>query len=171
MNVHIMEDFIGWNYTRSRTFSVSSAYHREWEHQHGYRGYRTDGQGSVSLNTIWKEIRKLKVPGKVKIFAWKVLHGVLPCYGVLSGRHIRMQIQCTICSSGPEDIQHCLFMCIRVREVWKELGLSYEIQKAVPQDRSGSVTLEILAKLQAITGGLPSAELAIVAAWFLWWQR
>ena len=100
-----------------------------------------------------------------------MLHGVLPCYGVFSGRHIRTPIQCLICSLGPEDIQHCLFKCARVKDVWKDLGLYDDVRKAVMQDRSGSVTLEILAKMQSVTGDLPSAELTLLAAWFLWWQR
>ena len=52
LNVHSMDDFIGWNYTRSGTFSVHSTYHREWEHQHGQRGYIIDDQGRVNLNSI-----------------------------------------------------------------------------------------------------------------------
>ena len=52
LNVQIMEDFIAWNYTRSRTFSVRSTYHREFEHQYGRRLTRTDGQGNIQMNMI-----------------------------------------------------------------------------------------------------------------------
>ena len=30
LNVQVMEDFLAWNYMRSGTFSVRSAYHREF---------------------------------------------------------------------------------------------------------------------------------------------
>ena len=46
----------------------------------------------------------------------------------------------------------------------KDLGLYDDVQKVVLQDRSGSVTLEILAKMQSVIGGLPSAELALLVA-------
>lgn len=45
------------------------------------------------------------------------------------------------------------------------------IRKAITEDRSGSITVEILIKLNMTINGLPIAELASVAAWFLWWQR
>nr|XP_020186036.1 uncharacterized protein LOC109771748 [Aegilops tauschii subsp. strangulata] len=39
------------------------------------------------------------------------------------------------------------------------------------EDRSGSITMEILSKLQGNDHELPRAELALVAAWYIWWQR
>ena len=35
LNVQLVEDFIAWNYMRPGSFSVRSAYHREFEHQFG----------------------------------------------------------------------------------------------------------------------------------------
>lgn len=34
LNVQVIEDFVAWNYTRSGSFSVRSAYHREFDHQY-----------------------------------------------------------------------------------------------------------------------------------------
>lgn len=127
--------------------------------------------GSVQLNTIWKELWHLRLPGKIKHFGWKVLKGVLPCYGVLAGRHIPLNPQCPMCKIGFEDIQHCLFTCPRALEVWTELGLEEEIDRAVLQDRSGSISLEILVRLRSVRHEIPVAELILVAMWFLWWQR
>ena len=45
------------------------------------------------------------------------------------------------------------------------------IRKAVAEDRSGSITMEILSKLQGNDAEVPTAELAVVAAWYIWWQR
>lgn len=171
LHAQMNEDFIAWNYTHSGTFSVRSAYYRELDHQFGSWLTRPDGQGSEHINHIWKDIWRLQVPGKVKHFAWKVLHGVLPCYGVLAARHIPCSHQCPCCLVGAEDLQHCLFKCHHVKEVWSQLGLLDAIQRATVEDRSGSVSMEILSKLDAVSDGLPVAELAVVAAWYLWWQR
>ena len=100
LNSNIEDDFIAWNYTRSGTFSVRSAYYRELDHQIGTRLSRSDGQGSIQVNGIWKDAWKLKVPGKVKHFTWKVLHGVLPCLGVLAARHIPLMPQSPRCRIG-----------------------------------------------------------------------
>ena len=113
----------------------------------------------------------LKIPGKIKHFAWKVLHGVLPCLGVLANRHIPCSPQCPVCSVGDEDIQHCLFNCQRATQVWDSLGLLRDIQRAVIEDRSGSITMEIISKLRGTDGEIPKAELAVIAAWYIWWQR
>lgn len=64
-----------------------------------------------------------------------------------------------------------MFHCARAKDVWKALGLYEEVHKAIMQDRSGSITLEIIYKLQLISGDISSVELALVVAWFLWWQR
>lgn len=76
-----------------------------------------------------------------------------------------------ICWIGMEDIQHCLFTCPCAMEIWSELGLADDIRKAVAEDRSGSVTMEILGRVQAAVCGLLKAELIAVAAWYIWWQR
>ena len=55
--------------------------------------------------------------------------------------------------------------------MWSELKLQKIIAKAAEQDRSGSITVEILCRNNSVTEGLPTAELIAVAAWFLWWQR
>ena len=113
----------------------------------------------------------LHIPGKVKHFVWKVLRGVLPCFGVLAGRHIPTSGECTICHVWFEDIQHCLFTCPRAIEIWSELGLVDVITKAVAKDWSGSVTMEIISRAQVAAGELPLSELVVVAAWYIWWQR
>lgn len=56
-------------------------------------------------------------------------------------------------------------------KIWTELGLAEEIRRAVAEDRSGSVTLEILGRAQDVADNLPKAELFAVAAWYIWWQR
>ena len=117
LNVQVMEDFIAWNFMRSGTFSVRSAYHRGFEHTYGHRLARSDGQGNAQANTIWQEVWNLKLPGKIKHFAWKALNGSLPCYGILANRHIPLTPECPFCAFGLEDIQHCLFTCNRVQEV------------------------------------------------------
>jgi hypothetical protein len=39
--VGMMEDFVSWNHTKTGMFSVRSAYHLEWDHQHGRKLRRT----------------------------------------------------------------------------------------------------------------------------------
>ena len=74
LNVEVVEDFVAWHHTRSGTFSVRSAYHVEFENQFG-RHFNRNSQGSANDHEVWKELWKLRLPGKVKHFGWKVLKG------------------------------------------------------------------------------------------------
>ena len=58
-----------------------------------------------------------------------------------------------------------------MKEVWTELGLDEIRTDAVREDYSGSVTLEILARVGSVHEGLQTTELVLVASWFIWWQR
>jgi hypothetical protein len=68
------DDFIAWHKSKNFIFSVQSAYYVEWEHQFGAR-VRRDGQGSSLVNPVWENLWKRHVPGKVKFFLWRALHG------------------------------------------------------------------------------------------------
>ena len=127
LNVNMTEDFIAWHLSKSCCFTVRSAYYAQWWHSFGRKVNRGDGQGNSECNPVWDILWKLKVPAKVKIFAWKALHGTVPGLAVLAGRHIKTSAQCPICKQGPEDIKHLMFTCVRARQVWKSLGVLKEI--------------------------------------------
>lgn len=156
LRVEVVEDFIAWHYNRSGTFSVRSAYDVEFEHQFRHLWNRTNAQGS-EVHDSWKNVWALCILGKLKHFVWKVLRGVLPCFGTLAGRHIPVLGQCPICHIGYEDIQHCIFTYSQALEVWAELGLKEEILKTVVEDRSGSVTTDTLIRRQNFISELPMA--------------
>lgn len=68
LNTQLVEDFVAWNFTKSFTFTVRSAYYVEWQHQHGTQIRGIDGQGTSTVNPVWEALWKLGVPSKVKIF-------------------------------------------------------------------------------------------------------
>lgn len=93
LRVELVDDFEAWNGTRSGTFSFKSAYHIEFKHQFGRHWQWGEGHSGSQLNDILKIIWGLALPMKVKHFAWKSLKGVLPCFGTLAGRHIRVSAE------------------------------------------------------------------------------
>ena len=104
LQVEFTEDLVAWQFTKSGTFSVRSAYYVEFDHQFGRHYREVNSPGNAQLNGVWKEVWRLRLPGKIKHFGWKVLKGVLPCYGMLADRHIPLIPQCPICKVGLEDI-------------------------------------------------------------------
>ena len=103
----MMEDFVAWRFTKNNMFTVRSAYHAEWDHQFGRWFERTEGQQSQRY-PVWAKLWESSLPGKIKIHAWKVLHGFVPCFGVLANRHIALPTNCPMCAGGCEDIKHAL---------------------------------------------------------------
>ena len=133
-------------------FSVKSAYHCQWNQKYGDRNIVVVS-GGTSSSSVWKELWKLSIPSKIKIFAWRVLHGCIPCLTILANKHISNTGNCPMCQTGAEDIKHALFSCNRAREVWGALGIWDVIEKLLSIDRSGSVLIqEIIGRRGLATG-------------------
>jgi hypothetical protein len=100
-----------------------SAYHVEWKHQ--FNGFTCRSLiTSTSLNNpTWKILWKLDVPAKVKIYCWRIMHGVLPLKSILLKRHIGTTSTCPICNSEEEDVMHMVFKCPGAANIWRGLGL------------------------------------------------
>ena len=120
--------------------SSGSAYHTQWLHKFGANELIQQA-GSAGDERVWANLWKLKVPAKIKIFGWRVLHGLLPRRGILANRHIGNVSSCPVCQEGCEDIKHLLFSCNRAKEIWRLLGISDEVHRLLQVDRSGSVIL------------------------------
>jgi hypothetical protein len=141
-------DFVAWHFTNHGRYTVQSGYHLQWRHQFGPRAAQLSLPGRSSLNPIWKTIWKLKIPGKVTIFIWRALHGIILVKCILAIRHIGTSGACPVCSQGPEDIYHLLFLCPATKEIWQSLGLDQVIEEALHVDREGSTILEHLLQLR-----------------------
>ena len=96
----------------------------------------------VGRRQVWKKLWKLQVPGKIKIFGWRTLHGLIPGRAILANRHIGNIGSFPMCLNGAEDIKHILFVCDRAKEVWRALGIWESIAQLLAVERSGSVVLE-----------------------------
>ena len=125
--------------------------------------------------SVWRQPWKLSCPSKIKNFAWKALHGCLPCFVILANKHIPIDgVNCPRCLTEAEDIKHVPFTCSRAKDVWLALGVWEEIERMLMVDRSGSIVIEETIR----TGGLSMefnnmawSELVITCCWYIWWQR
>lgn len=66
------DDCVAWHYNRNGMFSVRSAYHAQWKRKFGARMATIQDSGT-SNRRMWKNLWKLDLPGKIKIFAWRLL--------------------------------------------------------------------------------------------------
>jgi hypothetical protein len=100
-------------------------------------------------NPTWKILWSLKVPAKVKIFVWRVLHGIIPLKDILFKRYIGTDGQCPLCNSYPEDISHMLFKCQGATNIWMALGISNIINNVCSTGMAGAKIMEDLLKSPA----------------------
>ena len=98
--------------------------------------------GGVSSTKVWKRLWKLDVSGKIKIFGWRALLGLIPCRAILANRHISNMSGCPVCQNDAEDIRHIIFTCDQARAIWRSLGMWEKIEQLLGTDRSGSIILE-----------------------------
>jgi hypothetical protein len=175
INIQGFDDFIAWNYNKNGRYSVKSGYHLQWRHTSGPRASQLALPGTSALNPVWKTIWQLKLLGKIKIFLWRALHGVIPLKSILANRHVGTSGQCPVCLQAGEDVKHLLFQCDTARDLWRTLGLLDVIDEAMQLDRSGSVILEILFRGQDLMmpgfASLGLKEVVAVTCWYLWWIR
>lgn len=68
------EDWWAWEPEKHGVYSVKSAYRKLY----GMNGRVDEMAPGGSSDEAWKQIRKLVVPRKVKVFWWRVLHEFLP---------------------------------------------------------------------------------------------
>jgi hypothetical protein len=175
LNYNAFDDFLAWHGTRSGVFSVKSAYHVEWKHQFNGVTCRSLITGTSLNNPIWKILWKLQVPAKVKIYCWRIMHGIIPMKAILFNRHIGTSDRCPLCNNASEDILHLIFKCDLAANIWSELGIADYIHEAMEDGRSGSQVLEALLKTDSsLLPGYSSIkvhEVIAISAWYIWWLR
>ena len=167
------DDAVAWQFTKNGLFTVGSAYHLQWAHKFG-ANIVNDLAGGAGDEQVWAKLWKLEVPSKIKIFGWRVLHGLIPCKGILANRHIENSSSCPACHSSCEDIKHVLFTCDRAKEIWRILGVSEIINMALSIHQSGSVIVAdmiTMARSVEELNKIRLAELILTGGWYIWWER
>ena len=106
---------------------------------------------------------------------WRALYGAIPCQGVLANRHMITTSDCPICEADCESVRHSFFRCNRVQEIWTKLGLASTITELCEAESEGSSVLGdlLLMPNDAMPSflGITRKELAVVAVWYIWWER
>jgi hypothetical protein len=67
---------------------------------------------------IWKELWNLKIPGKVKLFAWRSCQNLLPTRDDLFKRKVIQDPSCPSCGLEVETVIHSLWSCPAAEDVW-----------------------------------------------------
>lgn len=109
-----VEDRLAWHYEKNGVFSVKSAY----KLAASLSSTQHDPSSSTSDpndRSIWDLIWKTKVPGKVRIFGWRVATNTLATKRNKWKRSIETDATCCICGNGDEDEYHAVIACTKSR--------------------------------------------------------
>jgi len=119
LSPNLPKDRVIWIGSKSGLFSVKSAYYigRSLKED-----AKEDARGQCSYAekapAIWRDLWSLKVPGKVKLFAWRACQNLLPTKENLCKRKVIQDPSCPCCGLAVENVIHCLWSCPAAGDVW-----------------------------------------------------
>lgn len=108
-------DSMVWLHNKKGIYSIRSGYHiarkvftkKTWiESLRGAMGQK-----------IWKNLRRLNVPRKLKVFCWRACHEILPKRVNLVKRRRIIDDRCHYCKSVAEIAIHALWECGATQDV------------------------------------------------------
>jgi len=103
-----------WTSSCSGRFSTSMAY---------LSILNNDFTGShlCPLSTFWRDIWKLQLTDRLRIFIWKIAWNILPTTQRLQSMipTYHLDASCPLCKSGPDSIRHLFIHCHFARVVWR----------------------------------------------------
>uniref|UniRef100_A0A803PE40 Reverse transcriptase domain-containing protein n=1 Tax=Cannabis sativa TaxID=3483 RepID=A0A803PE40_CANSA len=120
---------------------------------------------STSHKDLWKLFWNLKLPSKIKIFAWRVIQNFLPVAAALYKKKVLTSAACSLCSQARESIGHALFQCKHAKAVWRHFNYPIDFNKA--QNMVGGDYIFHLATLLS----QQELELVFVIMWVIWTDR
>uniref|UniRef100_A0A803LIS7 Phosphomannomutase n=1 Tax=Chenopodium quinoa TaxID=63459 RepID=A0A803LIS7_CHEQI len=101
-----------WNFTKTRVFSVKSAY---------WLGMDSPSSTEILHNEdYWKPIWLVEGPPKLRHFLWRASHRALAVEKELHRRHMRDTGSCHRCNVDEESIVQAIFQCPTSCKVWEE---------------------------------------------------
>ena len=114
---------------------------------------------------LWRKIWHLKIPAKIRIFAWRACMNGLPTRLNLYQRGVNINPLCPMCEQEPESISHTLLHCNFAKQVWDK----WEGCPINMKVRQGDFTDFALQMLN--TRATQDLEILLVTSWSIWYNR
>ena len=151
-----------WAHTPSGMFTASSAY----KLLVSYESVSNAGTSNLDIQKkICKSIWQLRVPHKIKHFAWRTSNNALPTMVNLHRRQIVQNVSCNMCKDQPEDVLHAVWFCKENRGIWDSLDWFHQLVL------SPLVCFSDLLSRFLHSRDEFQAKIFIIAAWMIWNRR
>ncbi|XP_026379656.1 uncharacterized protein LOC113274493 [Papaver somniferum] len=141
----------------------------------GYQIGKNNSQCTSCSAQVWKALWKVKLPHKVKLFAWKCIRDIVPTRDKLSKYKPNIELHCSLCNHPNESVNYMLLECPYARSVW--LSLNTNVGNIMFQH--GSLKNWVISWFSAgnnliFGSGITRKEineLLMVAVWTIWKDR
>ncbi|KAL0010896.1 hypothetical protein SO802_006004 [Lithocarpus litseifolius] len=155
-----VSDVMVWLHNRKGIYSVKSGYHV------ARKVLRECVECSTGLGQqVWKQLWKVRVPNKMKVFAWRACQEILPTRVNLAKRKIIRINTCCCCQRALETVIHAIWECLVAQDVWA--GSSTVMQKCSTNFNDFMQLFEVLMNRLDAAG----LEFFLIQAWTVWNQR
>lgn len=115
-----IEDFWSWNFEKNGHFIVRTTYRMIIATKKRREEWLEETAGASNTSSVeqsWVCMWRTSVPGKIRVFLWRLAHQSLPTEDVRHHRNMSVTCTCAIC--GMEDSwKHSLVECSMARCVW-----------------------------------------------------
>lgn len=121
ISVRNIEDSWAWHYERSGIFTVRSAYRLLVDTKKRREDWLEGRPAASNTSTIqgqWRKLWKVRVPGTVKQFAWRLALSSIPTEAVRHHRSMADSKICPICNGAEDSWLHALIDCNIAKCVW-----------------------------------------------------
>jgi ribonuclease HI len=163
-------DFWAWQYDKMGIFSVRSAYKMMEETRRRRVDWLEGREASSNVegeDASWKKLWKLKVPSKLRIFAWRLARSSLPTGEERKRRHMSTTASCPICNAACDSWGHSLLECNMARSVWS-LWDEEDVEPLMVDEATDPKLW-----LMSLSNTLPQRKFVqvLVTLWAIWWAR
>lgn len=115
-----------WKFSADNNFNVKSGYELALQWKISKTSYGDESSRSQICTKAWGIVWKLKIPDRIKIFAWRLYHDALPIFSNLRRRGCKTEMKCYQCGFKEESTKHILLKkCWWSTSFWKNLKIGW----------------------------------------------
>lgn len=165
-----LEDCWAWHYERNGIFSVWSAYRLLIDTKRRREAW-LEGRPATSnwqaAQNQWKKLWRIKVPGKVRNFAWRLARNSVPTEAIRASRNMSDSNLCQICNGAEDTWRHALIYCTMSKCVWSLID--EEIVEHLIACNSSDARLWMVEMMESMQAA--DFVKVLVTLWAIWWDR
>ncbi|XP_027090263.2 uncharacterized protein [Coffea arabica] len=171
----------GWQRRQSRVpktpsengqYTVCSAYEaitREKKQLEANRRVKRETSWEGGSGRVWKQLWKMKIKHKQKLFVWKSLNQALLSKEAIHKRIGKGDVICKLCGENSEIVEHIFFHCKQAQMIWRMAPLQWDglMEHTVDFRRRWSMLMEV----QTRKDGREHIALTVKILWQIWKAR